>query len=419
MEIGLIILFSLFVLGVIISTRDWFILIVILLFWDFVAIKLKVEFGFSSIGVTKDLLLVLVVIYLLFSQRLGRRIVAQQISLMIVLFVFLLYSTEYRIFVNILTACVAGWLFGISGFRVSATILLSVVSAVWCVHQFEVVSDLSQLWFYDFLLAKKGDDFLLSLYGYVRNDFLRPPGFMVSPSIMGVAMIFLNYFGDRCLTNRYAKVTNKLLCFVTLIIIQTRALLIAFVFYELIRFIGVKNKLLIFLGFSLLTSITLVGTALYGDDGAIVRLLLLEGLLTDLQNGSALIPAISDMGVASDSQLVSFIRAFGVLGILIGIFSTRIILFHSTPTMVGANLEVIMFAVLVFISIFQWSGDSGGFLAAFALVFYFCGLTIYMRKNSCRLGSASDFTALKPKDGKCKLAGKRSFVKYSNDGRGF
>lgn len=374
MEVGLIILVALLILGVIVSTRDWIFLVFILLLWDFIAIQLKVIFGFSFIGVTKDLLLGLTIIYLIFSQRFGLRAVAQQISLMIVLAVFLFYSTEYRVFVNILTACSAGWLLGRAGFRLTSSLLLSILSAVWCVYQFAVVTDLSQMWFYDYLLAKEGDDFIVSLFGYVRNDLLRPTGFMVSPSLMGVVMIFLNYFGDRCFTNRYAKAANKLLCFFTLIIIQTRALLIAFVFYELMRFTRIGNKLMIFLGFSLLTAATLAGTALYGDDGALVRLILVENLMTDFQRGLVFFPTISDMGVASDSQLVSFIRVFGFFGIIIGIYSAKIILYSDANLVAGAHLEVIMFFVLVFISIFQWSGDSGGFLCAFALIFYFSGL---------------------------------------------
>jgi len=360
MEFGFIVFLALLILGVMVYTRDFFILILLLLLWDFVAIQLKSALGFSYIGVTKDLVLGLTIVYLLCSQRLGTRTVAQQTMLMIVLAVFLLYSPEYRVFVNILTACAAGWLLGRAGFRLTSTLVLSVMSAVWCVYQFAVVTDLSQMWFYDYLLAKEGNDFIGSLYGYVRNDVLRPPGFMVSPSLMGVVMIFLNYLGDRCLTDRYAIAANKLLCFVTLIIIQTRALLIAFAFYELMRFANFGNKLAIFLAFSLLTAATLVGTAWYGDDGALVRLILLAIYCRTFQNGSALLPAISDTGVASDSQLVSFIRGFGVISILIGIFSARTILHSRVPLVAGANLEFIMYLVLVFISIFQWSGDSGG-----------------------------------------------------------
>lgn len=367
-------------------TKEYAAAFVLFFFGDFLAIQGKIHFGYQALGVYKELTLLALCIVLLIHTR--QSLAARVFRALVVLFActILAISTDYRPFSALILAGMLGVLVGESGGRIRPPIMaLCVLSIAVCTYQFLSVTDFSELWFYDFLSEKAGDEFLATYNAYFRNDRLRPPGFLVSPSTFGFIFVLFSYLAEKHDLRIVQKLIIKVLCLAGLLMIQTRALLIIFVAFETQQYfmpaMRARNVLLYYM---LVLTLTLVGTVLFGDEGSLVRILLFTGLFSDLAAGVGWLPFASENTGPVDSQFVSYVRAFGVLSILhlfylVWLVKRQCVFSHYKVK----SIELAFLWVLLFINVFQWSESSPGNLLGWLMLGY------YFQRNKKSINLAS------------------------------
>lgn len=355
-------------------TKEYAAAFLLLFFGDFLAIQGKINFGYQILGIYKELTLISLCMTLLVSARqsFGTRL----FRILVMLFAcgILAVSVDFRPFSALILAGVVGILIGESSGRMRPPITaLAIVCFIVCVYQFVNVTEFADLWFYDFLAEKAGDEFLSTYHAYFRNDRLRPPGFLVSPSTFGFVFMLFSYLIEKRDIGTSQKMIVKILCMAGLLMIQTRALLIIFAAFEAQqRFLPTMRQAKVLLYYIAVLVVTLVVTILFGDDGSLVRILLFTGLFSDLASGIGWLPFSSANTGPVDSQFVSFVRAFGVLGIIYLIYMIRQLQKQTKSRFGNAkNADLAFLCVLLFVNIFQWSESSPGNLLGWLMLGYY------------------------------------------------
>lgn len=362
------------VLGICFYTRNTASLLLILLFGDYFAIEGKIQFGYRVLGAYKELSLSLIcaVLLLIVRQSIPTRIS----RVLMVLFAWLIValSLDFRPFSGLLLAVVAGWLMADSRWKLQPHVpFLCLVSAIICAYQFVYVKDMDGFWFYDFLTDKEGLDYGTSFYTYFRNGTVRPTGYLVSPSTFGFVFILFSYLVEKWQGARALRLATKLLCFGSLLMIQTRALLIIFIAYEVQRFAfpTLKPRRVVWY-YGVVLAATFAVTLLYGDEGALVRIFLFSTLISGLTTGATLIPFGSGYDGPVDSQFVAFVRLFGLPGLIFVALMFRSIYRQSQSLdSKQSTTELSFICVLLFINVFQWSDSSPGNLLGWMILAYY------------------------------------------------
>jgi hypothetical protein len=381
-ELTLLWAFCCVVCGYCTYTNNYTFAFLVLLLGDFFAIQGKTFFGFQLVGIYKESILLLICVVLIFHARQSLSDRLWRIFLVTFAGGLLVISIDYRPFSALILAAVVGILVAECRGRIMPPIAsLTMLCFFICAYQYINITDFEQLWFYDFLYDKAGEDFVVTYHAYFRDEKLRPPGFLVSPSTFGFVFILLTYLIEKYKYSPQLIIFIKLLCIGGLLMIQTRALLIIFIAFELQqRIFQTTRSVVVLIYYFVLLMATILLTTIYGNEGALVRILLLSGLFTDLTSGIGWLPFSSLETAPVDSQFVSFVRMFGLLGI-IAIFYVV----HSVKQQSryykneNLNIELAFVCVLLFINIFQWSESSPGNLLGWLMLGYF------YRKNKLSL----------------------------------
>lgn len=362
-------------------SKEYAVAFLVLFFGDFLAIQGKVYFGYQALGVYKEGILLSICFALLFYAR--QSFSNRLFRMLLIIFAcgILAISGDYRPYSALILAAVMGILVAECGGRITPPVAALTISCfAICAYQFLNVTDFQQLWFYDFLAEKAGQEFLSTYHAYFRNDKLRPPGFLVSPSTFGFVFLLFSYLVEKQKITIHLKMFVKLVCLAALLMIQTRALLIIFIAFEIQQriFPNMRNVRVLLYYFLVLVT-TIFVTVMFGDEGSLVRILLFTGLVSDIASGIGWLPFESKDTAPVDSQFVSFVRAFGLLGIVALIYIVRSIKRTGAYSNRAGNIELAFVCVLLFVNIFQWSESSPGNLLGWLMLGY------YARKNKISL----------------------------------
>ena len=333
-----------------------------LLFFEFITISLKMASGFEFIGVVRDALLILIACFGVYKYK------RSSIHLYFIVFAaygISLWNLDARPFANLVSAFIIGTAIRTNSCPHKMTLMMLIVICAFTVlYQLFNVTDFDQFWFYSYLSSKKGDLFLATQYAYFRDGVVRPTGVMISPSVMGLALIALGYIyktSIRPFKNPYLVYAIILLC---LLQIQTRALIIGYILYVFIE-ISIKSmssKIIARFYFS--ATVLVFFTIIYfGDDSAYVRVLLLYSVFDYLSNGILFPYLQADQTIVVDSQLIGFFYLTGIAGLIfLALLYGRAIRAIILPAdLISFNF----FSFCLFISVFQWSYDSFGLLVGF------------------------------------------------------
>jgi hypothetical protein len=330
-----------------------------LTFFEFITISIKEATGLEFIGAARDALLILIAYFGIYKYK--------RSSILLYLIVLAAYGVslwnpDARPFANLVSAFVIGCTVKTNGRPYRMVLLaLIVICALTILYQSFNITDFEQFWFYNYLSNKEGDLFLATQYAYFRGDGVRPTGLMISPSVMGLALIGLGHIYKTSIRphkNPYIVYAIILIC---LQLIQTRALIIGYVFYVFIE-INIKrvsSKAIALLYFAA-TVVVFLTIVYVGDDSAYVRVLLLYSVFEYLSSG-VLFPYLqADQSIVVDSQLIGFFYLAGIAGLIfLAMLYRRAIKAASSPAeLISFNF----FSFCIFISVFQWSYDSFGLL---------------------------------------------------------
>lgn len=333
-----------------------------LIFFEFITISVKELAGLEFIGVLRDALLIVIAYVGILRYR------STSIHLYLIIlasYALSLLNPDARPFANLVSAFVIGSTVRTAS-RPHRTLLMSLICicAVTVIYQSATIIDFDQFWFYNYLSNKEGDLFLATQYAYFRAGSVRPTGLMVSPSVMGLALIGLVHLYKTSFKpgkSPYIAYAIVLLC---LLLIQTRALMVGYVFYVFIetnmRRMNAKTIALLYLCAVILVFFTIL---YFGDDSAYVRALLLYSVFEYLSSGILFPYFQADQSIVVDSQLIGFFYLTGIAGILFlaGLYGKALKKTRVPAQLVSFNF----FSFCLFISIFQWSYDSFGLLIGF------------------------------------------------------
>ncbi len=330
-----------------------------LIFFEFITISAKEATGVEFIGAARDALLIVISCFGVYKYK---RSSIHLYFIVLAAHGISLWNLDARPFANLVAAFIIGTAIRTNSCpHKTILLMLIVICAFTVMYQLVNITDFDQFWFYNYLSGKEGDLFLATQYAYFRDGVVRPTGLMISPSVMGLALIALGYIyktSIRPLKNPYLAYAIILVC---LLLIQTRALIIGYILFIFIE-MNIKrmsSKIIARLYFSAI--VVVFFTIIYvGDDSAYVRALLLYSVFDYLSNGILFPYLQADQTIVVDSQLIGFFYLTGIAGLIfLALLYRRAIKAASLPAeLISFNF----FSFCIFISVFQWSYDSFGML---------------------------------------------------------
>jgi hypothetical protein len=340
-------------------------IICFLVFYEFIIISIKERTEFDSIGVTRDFLLIIIAFWGIHNYR---RSSIHLYFILIASYGTVLWNLDVRPFANLVSAIIAGITIGASrsphGKILNALIIICSASII---YQAVNITEFYQFWFYDYLNNKQGDEFLATENAYFRDGKIRPTGVMVSPSIMGLALIGLAYLYRMSSGQGKYPYLIYAMVGICLFLIQTKALLIGSVvllFIDInIKNINGKRIALLYLAAAVTTYFSVIFS---NDPSGYVRVLLLQSVFEYISEGIMFPYLQVGQMVYVDSQLVGFFYLTGIPGLAL-LFWLYIRAFKGIESI--NHLHTFNYCCFgLFISAFQWSGDTFGLLASFYLL---------------------------------------------------
>lgn len=333
-----------------------------LFFFEFITISIKEAAGLEFIGAVRDALLIFIAFLNIYKYK---RSAIQLYWIVLAVYGISLWNSDARPFANIISAYIIGYTIKTNGHPYRPILLMLIVICSFIIfYQSVNITDFDQFWFYNYLSGKEGDLFLATQYAYFRDGIVRPTGLMISPSVMGLALISLGYIyktSIRYLKNPYFVYAIILTC---LLLIQTRALIIGYIIFIFIEMNIKKINSKIIACLYLVATVIVFLTIIYvGDDSAYVRVLLFYSVFDYLSNGIFFPYLQADQTFVVDSQLIGFFYFTGIAGLIL-----LALLYKKTINAANLPAELIsfnFFSFCIFISVFQWSGDSFGLLVGF------------------------------------------------------
>jgi len=351
-----------------------------LVFFEYISISIKEITGLEFIGAARDATLILMSFFGIYKHK---KFSIQLYLLVLAVYCISLWNADVRPFANLVSAFIIGYTIRISS-RPYRSVLIALIGICTLVilYQSVHISDFEQFWFYNYLNDKEGYLFLATQYAYFRDGVVRPTGIMVSPSVMGLALIALGYLYKTSVKPRSNPYLAYAIILISLYLIQTRALFIGYILYVFIEMniARMSSKKIALLYFSAIV-VVFFGIIYAGDDGAYVRALLLFSVFDYLSSGILFPYLQANQSIVVDSQLIGFFYLSGIAGILfLALLFKRAIKASSlSDNLISFNFISFCF----FISVFQWSGDSFGFLTGFyALGQVFNNYRLFLRSAS-------------------------------------
>lgn len=326
------------------------IIFILLIFSDYIAIALKQNFDTQFSGLIKELTITSYLVILMFY---GKIKLIREITLLFLIIAshaLMLLNHEYRPTHNIILILIICYYLNKKNYLIKHQnpLILTLLLTLICTYQFLTIKLIEDFWFYDFFAETTPP----AHFSYFRNGMPRPTGPFVSPSIFSLVFLSIYIYSD--LSMRKRKFIIKALCLTSMLLIQTKVIVLSIVLYELMKLF--KRKQFVFIIFS---SLTFYFITIFGDLGDNIRISLWLNYLENIKNLQAFQPQLEKSPI--DSQLLYILESLGIFGLIFIIIS-----FLKKRN----SLQNSIFFIIIYISIFQWSDSSIGYISliTFSLV---------------------------------------------------